>query len=131
MVNILIVDDEANIIKMFKLTLEMLGHTVYSAAHGREALAVYAQNADQIDLVISDLTMQPDLSGWELCAALKDRVPVALTSGELIDENFMEKILAAGAVGFLNKPADYAPEVLEKKLAEFLAPNKNSGRGKS
>jgi CheY-like chemotaxis protein len=127
MVNILIVDDEANIITMFKLTLEMLGHTVYSAAHGREALAVYEQNADKIELVISDLTMQPDMSGWELCAALKDRVPVALTSGELIDENFMEKILAAGAVGFLNKPTDYAPSSLEKKLEEFL---KASPRGK-
>ncbi|MDR1453871.1 MAG: response regulator [Candidatus Margulisbacteria bacterium] len=121
MANILIVDDEVNIIKMFKLTLEMLGHTVRSAAQGRAALAVYAQNADNIDLVISDLTMQPDMSGWELCAALKDRVPVALTSGELIDENFLEKVLAAGAVGFLNKPADYAPDTLKKKLAEFLA----------
>ena len=67
---ILIVEDE-EVLRSF--TLEMLkdlGYNVLAATNGEEALTVYAENSDSIDLVVSDMIM-PEKSGMELFSELK------------------------------------------------------------
>lgn len=59
---ILFVDDEEMIISLGKEILEKLGYNVLLANGGGEALNVYKNNREKIDLVILDMIM-PDLSG--------------------------------------------------------------------
>jgi CheY-like chemotaxis protein len=56
------------------------GHTVYGAASGREALALFAR--EPVDLVITDLGM-PGMTGLALAAELKRQrpVPIVLLTG--------------------------------------------------
>jgi len=63
---ILLVDDEEMIINVGKQMLNRFGYTVLVARSGAEALVVYEQNKDQIDLVILDMIM-PQMTGRLLC----------------------------------------------------------------
>lgn len=65
----LVVDDERSILTLLK---RMLGreHKVITAENGIEALAIYESYANQIDLVVTDITM-PGMSGLELVARLE------------------------------------------------------------
>ena len=79
---ILIVDDEPTVLETLADTLTEDGHTVLSAASGRDALALL-DGGERVDLVITDLGM-PGMTGWELARALRTRwpdLPVGLISG--------------------------------------------------
>ena len=118
MANILIVDDEPNILKLLSSCLKLLGHAVYSAGNGREALTVYQENADKIALVLTDLVMpETEVNGLELCRALSGRVPVIIAAAE-VRGNERAQAKEAGAVDFMAKP--YAPKIVQDKLAEIL-----------
>jgi CheY-like chemotaxis protein len=69
MATVLVVDDERPILTLLS---RMLGreHNVITADSGIEALAIYESYANQIDLVIADITM-PGMSGLELVARLE------------------------------------------------------------
>jgi len=59
---ILIVDDNPELINGVKLTLEMEGHQVLSAKHGKEALEVLERITP--DLILTDI-MMPEMDGYE------------------------------------------------------------------
>lgn len=87
MLSILVVDDEPSIIDLAALYLEAEGFSVRRAATGREALAQV--EAARPDLVILDV-MLPELSGWEVCKALRARygqLPVIMVTarGDPVD----------------------------------------------
>jgi two-component system, cell cycle sensor histidine kinase and response regulator CckA len=67
---ILVVDDEVIIREVASDILGSLGYEVLSAANGREALTIYNQKKDDIDLVIVDILM-PGMGGCELLKKLK------------------------------------------------------------
>ena len=69
MATVLVVDDERSILTLLK---RLLGreHNVITAENGIEALAIYESYANQIDLVVTDITM-PGMSGLELVARLE------------------------------------------------------------
>jgi two-component system cell cycle sensor histidine kinase/response regulator CckA len=67
---ILIVEDEEVLRTFTTEMLEDLGYKILVATNGMEALAVYAENSDIIDLVVSDMIM-PEKSGMELFSELK------------------------------------------------------------
>src|ERR1039458_1859361 len=69
MATVLVVDDQGPILTLLS---PMLGreHNVITAESGIDALAIYESYANQIDLVIADLTM-PGMSGLELVARLE------------------------------------------------------------
>ncbi|HET6407565.1 MAG TPA: PAS domain S-box protein, partial [Chthoniobacteraceae bacterium] len=54
---ILLVEDEAPLRSVAQQTLEAFGYRVLSAVDGAEAVAVYARHQDEIDAVITDMTM--------------------------------------------------------------------------
>lgn len=64
--------------------LRRLGYQVFAAANGHEALALWKQHRNQIDLVITDMVMPGGISGTQLVAELrKDRpdLKVLFSSG--------------------------------------------------
>jgi two-component system cell cycle sensor histidine kinase/response regulator CckA len=102
---ILLVDDEKMVVEVTRKLLESMGYRVYAAGSGQEAIAVYMEKRNAIDLVILDMIM-PGLSGGETFDRLREIDPeirVLLSSGYSI-EGEAQHILNRGCNGFIQKP---------------------------
>jgi signal transduction histidine kinase/ActR/RegA family two-component response regulator len=115
---VLIVDDEATMRAGAARIIETLGLTTTSASDGRDAVNVFAQHKDEIVLVLLDMAM-PRMDGAACFAALRKLapVPILLTSG-YTDHTAAQELLAAGAIGFLEKP--YTADQLTAELERVL-----------
>jgi len=85
--------------------LEAYGYTVFLAANGEEAVNIFANNKDKIDLVILDMVM-PKMGGLQTYIKLKminPKIRAFLSSGYSPDGQARE-ILERGVNGFLQKP---------------------------
>lgn len=81
--HILYVDDEESLIFLMTRTLQRMGHRVTAYAAPEQALAALKANADDFDLVVSDMAM-PGMSGLELAKqalAIRPELPFVITSG--------------------------------------------------
>jgi CheY-like chemotaxis protein/anti-sigma regulatory factor (Ser/Thr protein kinase) len=79
---IVAVDDDPMVLMNTVATLEDLGHTVFEACSGQEALEILRRE-DSIDLVVTDQAM-PKMTGTELAKVIKDEwpdIPVLLATG--------------------------------------------------
>ena len=102
---ILLVDDEAPIVRMETQMLERLGYRVTARTSSVEALAAFQADPQGFDLVISDMAM-PNMTGEQLAqqvAAIRPDIPVILCTG------FSEQMSVRAADplslrGFLMKP---------------------------
>jgi CheY-like chemotaxis protein len=106
---VLVVDDEKMVRTVLALGLRSAGFAVWQAAGGREALEVYAENRDQIDVVLLDVRM-PEMDGPQTFAALKElnaEVRCCFVSGDP-GEYTVEGLLALGAVAYVSKPFSLA-----------------------
>src|ERR1700679_2686654 len=84
MANILVVDDDAPLVYAQGEFLPRAGHTVSTAANGKEAMELVARN--DFDLVITDLIM-PEKEGLETIAEIRRTAPkikIIATSGGTI-----------------------------------------------
>ncbi|MEW5994972.1 MAG: response regulator [Candidatus Zixiibacteriota bacterium] len=100
---ILVVDDQEVVRKLLAKIIEREGFEVVAAASGAEALEQTEKR--NVSMVFADIKM-PDMTGLELLAALKKKlpsVPVLLMTGYGA-EFCKEDLLAAGAGGFITKP---------------------------
>lgn len=116
---VLLVDDEGMIIDVGQQMLERLGYRVLVARNGREALGVYGEKREEIDLVILDMIM-PDMGGGETYDRIKDldeSVMVLLSSGYSINGQAKE-IMDRGCKGFIQKP--FSINDLSIKVREAL-----------
>ncbi len=105
--NILLVDDEAQILQVIGDFLADCGYESTTAGDGAEALKVLEER-DDIDLVISDIRM-PRMSGIEFLKAARVRfpgVPVILLTGHG-DEHVAITALQEGAQDYLKKPIKF------------------------
>jgi CheY-like chemotaxis protein len=69
---ILLVEDEPAVRQLFAHALAKAGYRVYEARNGQEALKVFDQHGDQIDLLLTDVRM-PYMGGIELAQHLRAR----------------------------------------------------------
>jgi len=116
---ILLVDDETFILDVSKQMIQRLGYKVMTAGSGMEALSIYRDNPDAVDIIILDLIM-PDLDGGKTYDRLKQIDPdvkVLLSSGYSINGKATE-ILNRGCNGFIQKP--FNMNVLSTKISEIL-----------
>lgn len=99
---ILVVDDEPQITRVLRRSLQTHGYDVRTAADGEAALDVVHDWPP--DLVVTDLTM-PGMDGIELCRQLRAQsgLPIIILSvkGE---EQTKVKALDAGADDYITKP---------------------------
>jgi CheY-like chemotaxis protein len=116
---ILLVDDEEIVLDVSREILEFLGYRVYAVTNGQEAIVLYGEKRDEIDLVLLDMIM-PGMSGGEtfnrLCQ-IQPGVKVILTSGYSINGQAKE-IIDRGCRGFLQKP--FHLDKLSRMLREVL-----------
>ena len=118
---VLVVDDEHIVRSTASELLRSLGYEVICAEDGVEALEVFRERADEIDLVLLDVIM-PRMGGRECLRALKrlaPELPVVLASGWSM-EGTAQEALDEGALAFLTKPFQLAR--LSQVLAGALEP---------
>lgn len=102
MVRVLLVDDEPQIVRALRASLEVRGYDVMSVATGNDALRLAA--AGEMDMVILDLGL-PDMDGTEVLERIRSftSVPViVLTIRE--DQDDKVAVLEAGADDYVTKP---------------------------
>jgi signal transduction histidine kinase len=117
---LLIVDDEPTILRLYEQYFETAGYVVSTAESGEKALALFAENPLRFDVVLTDQTM-PKMTGVELTRELLARRPtlsVILCSGRQAD--FMEDDLLAQGVRWFTKPMPL--NGIRKLVEECLEP---------
>lgn len=108
---VLVADDEDTIRAVGRETLEQVGFKVLTAVDGRDALGKFKKYANEIVLVLLDMTM-PHLSGEEVfreMRRIRSSVKVILSSG-YNEQDATNGFVGKGLAGFLQKP--YRPQQL-------------------
>jgi len=116
---ILIVDDDKNLLKLLRETLEAIGYNALTAQDGSSAISLVKSGS--IDLVIADISM-PEMDGLQLLQMVKEydpKIPVLLITGVNMN-NIKERVYQYGADAFLDKPFRISriEELLERLLRE-------------
>jgi PAS domain S-box-containing protein len=114
---VLLVDDEERIRAVAQSTLEQFGYRVLLAAHGAEAVALYARHRDEIAIVLTDIAM-PVMDGPAAILALRSLNPeikVIASSGLAAG---LSDIPVPDIKYFISKP--YTAEAMLTVLAEAL-----------
>lgn len=119
---ILFIDDEISLVNIGKAMLERLGYRVFIETNPEEALNIFKNNKDKIDLIITDKTM-PQIAGFDLARSAKEirrDIPVILYTG-FKDKNDSAKADEVGIQAFILKPlnkhhlSEIIRSVLDKK----------------
>jgi len=120
---VLLVDDDPNVRKLAKMSLERVGHwQVAVAESGAEAMAIVV--AEKPDVILLDM-MMPGMDGTMILSQLKQLneiadVPVIFLTAK-VQMHEIEEYLSSGAAGVITKPFD--PLLLPKQIAEIVSPN--------
>ncbi len=116
---VLLVDDEETVLAVGAEMLSRMNYTLHRAGGGEEAIRLFQEHHDEIDLVILDLVM-PDMGGGEVFDRLRridPNVKVLLASGYSMDGKAAD-ILKRGCDDFIQKPFDMA--LLSKMVNALL-----------
>ena len=116
---ILLVEDESSLADTLSLNLKLSKYRVLLARSGQEALQLYRENSDALNLALLDV-MLPDISGHELCKVIKKTTPdlpvIFLTARAQLNERV--EGLKLGADDYISKPFDL--EELLLRIANLL-----------
>jgi signal transduction histidine kinase/CheY-like chemotaxis protein len=117
---VLVVDDEQLIIELATDVLRGADLNVIEARDGQEAVELYRERFNEIDLVILDLTT-PRLSGREVCdrlRAIREDVRIVLSSG-YVEADATRDLDRQSLAGFVHKP--YTPSDLLRAVRDGLS----------
>lgn len=122
--NILLAEDNPVNQKVVLKVLEKRGHSVTTAANGREALALVSRH--NFDLILMDIQM-PEMDGCEASAGIREmerttgsHLPIIAMTAHAM-KNDEDRCLAAGMDGYISKPIHV--EELIRKIEEFARPS--------
>jgi len=113
---ILVVDDEAEIVRLVRAYLERAGFAVVTASEGRQALAVFRH--ERPNLVVLDLNL-PGMDGLDVCRALRrdSDVPIIMLTAR-IEETDRLIGLELGADDYIVKP--FSPREVVARVRTVL-----------
>ncbi len=103
--SILLVDDEKLLLELGETILSQVGYRVMTAQSGEEALDIYREHKDRLDLVITDLGM-PGMGGYKTLKTILEINPqakVVIASGYMATSH-VKTALESGAAGYVAKP---------------------------
>jgi two-component system KDP operon response regulator KdpE len=113
---IVIIDDEVQLRRLLRVSLEANGYKVYEAANGQQGLVEVA--ARHPDLVLLDLGL-PDMDGLDVVARLREwsLVPIIILS---VRQTERDKVTAlrGGADDYLTKPFSTAELLARLQVAQ-------------
>ena len=117
-ITVLVVDDESRVRKLIKDFLMKEGYKVIEAADGEEALKVFEENENKIQIILLDV-MMPKLDGWSVLRQIrqKSKVPIIMLTarGEEQDELFGFEL---GVDEYISKP--FSPKILVARVQAIL-----------
>ncbi len=117
-VNVLMVDDEFRMRKLVKDFLVQKQYKVLEAEDGEEALRVFQENQNKIDIILLDV-MMPKLDGWSVLRQIRQmsKVPIIMLTarGEEQDELFGFEL---GVDEYIAKP--FSPKILVARVEAIL-----------
>ena len=116
---ILVVDDEAELVKAIEIRLKEAGYEALVAYDGKEGLE--KAHKEKPDLIILDL-MLPKMDGYKVCGLLKadtryGKIPIIIFTARA-QESDIKMGQEAGADAYMTKPFEY--QVLLGKVKELL-----------
>ncbi len=117
---ILVVEDEAHMLELVRLSAEKRGFHVFIAHDGEQAVELYQKQWKEIDVVVLDWGL-PRLDGSAVFRKLKEinpNVTVIGVSGYL-EFDLKDRMLKEGVRDFLQKPCT-PNEILEKVLSSQM-----------
>ena len=119
MAKILCIDDALVMRRLLKQILENMGHTVFTAEDGEQAMEIARK--EPVDLVLSDVNM-PNMSGTSLVPKLRrldtyKSTPIVMVTTES-DGYKKDKLKSLGANGWLRKP--FTEQQVKNILEHFL-----------
>ena len=107
---ILVVDDEQRMRTLLKDFLAKKDYTVIEAKDGEEALEIFEEKQEIINLILLDV-MMPKLDGWSVLRQIRQssRIPIIMLTarGEEQDELFGFEL---GVDEYISKP--FSPKIL-------------------
>src|SRR5215203_4426220 len=117
--NVLLVDDRPENLLAMQTILEDLGQNLVCATSGHEALRFLL--TEDVSLILLDVQM-PGLNGFEFAELVRERertqhTPIIFVSATSVDDQYVFKGYALGAVDYLTKP--FQPEILKSKVLFF------------
>jgi len=118
MKTILIVEDQADIRRLIRMTLEFDDYRILEAENGDIGLAMATEH--QPDLILLDVMMPGNLNGLDVCRALKARANpprVVLMTARGRSED-LDAGMQAGAEAYLVKP--FSPLQLIQNINQQL-----------
>ena len=117
-VTVLVVDDESRMRKLIKDFLLQKGYVIFEASDGEEALKVFEENQNKINLILLDV-MMPKLDGWSVLRQIRQnsKVPIIMLTarGEEQDELFGFEL---GVDEYISKP--FSPKILVARVEAIL-----------
>ena len=114
--NILVIDDDPGIAALLTMILKPQGFTVYNAHNGKDGLKL-AYDIHP-DLIILDI-MLPEISGWDVCARLRELsdVPILMLTARSAESDMLHGFVV-GADDYVKKP--FSQVELEVRIRALL-----------
>ena len=114
----MVVDDESRMRKLIKDFLKVQGYQILEAGDGEEALQVFEEHKNAINLILLDV-MMPKLDGWSVLRQIRQisNLPIIMLTarGEEQDEIFG---LELGVDEYISKP--FSPKILVARVEAIL-----------
>lgn len=120
---LLIIEDNEQNFYLMRFLLEKSGFTIIGAENGREGIEKALRHKPRA--ILLDIQL-PEMDGYAVAAELKrhsemEGVPIiAVTSYAMVGDR--ERILAAGATGYIEKPIN--PETFVAEIIRHLGPER-------
>ena len=116
---VLLVEDEAPVLKLVQTILESQGYAVHATSEKSKAIEIATHHAGEIDILVTDVVM-PYFSGRglaEIVRKLRPNIRVLYMSG-YTDDAVLRYGVESGSSSFLQKPI--TPQSLARKVRETL-----------
>lgn len=99
---ILVMDDDQDLLRIVRRTLELEGYDAVAASSGKSALALFEEQKP--DLVILDI-MMPDMDGYQVLKRIRENssVPVIMLTA-VREADSVGKSLGLGDDDYIRKP---------------------------
>jgi DNA-binding response OmpR family regulator len=119
-IRILVVEDEESLLKLTCHVLEMQGYRVIAAPHSEAAVHMAREIAEKIHLLLTDVRMDPHMSGCLMAQQLRPGRPEmkVLYMSAYPSSEIVQKEVEHGSAFLLKKP--FTPTVLLEKVKAVL-----------
>ncbi len=115
--SVLLIDDEADALTIFKRTLEIAGMKTYAFTNPVLAVEHFKANPNIYDIVVTDIRM-PQMTGFQVARAIKEiraDIKIAFATAFAINVSEFRKILPSTKVdAFITKP------IAPKRFVEII-----------